>query len=351
VSIKQLAARARAENVLQTVLLELTYKCNLDCFYCYNDRGIEGTPLSKEQYFALFEELREMQVFNLVLSGGEPLAHPDFFELGAKARELGFVIRLKSNGHALNHRLAKRVKEEVDPFNIDISLHGATAATHDRQTQVEGSFDKLINNLRTLRSLGIRYKLNATVTRWNEHEIEEMFALAEDCGGMSMSTSVTPRDDGDTTPLTIAPTSAAIRRVHSVLLAKEESVRGPAKRLEKAADRACSNDREGKKLCGTGSTTLTIDPVGNILPCVQWRRPLGNIHRDSLRSLWQQSADLALVRETSAKAAEFVENLGEHGALSSYCIGEAVNQTGKPIGMYPIAKRNFENRLKIEIKT
>ena len=40
----------------------------LNCFFCYNDLELEGRPLTKEQYFQLFEDLAEMQVFNLVLT-------------------------------------------------------------------------------------------------------------------------------------------------------------------------------------------------------------------------------------------------------------------------------------------
>ena len=40
-----LAARTWDENRLFSVLIELTYRCNLDCFFCYNDLGMRGKPL------------------------------------------------------------------------------------------------------------------------------------------------------------------------------------------------------------------------------------------------------------------------------------------------------------------
>src|SRR5579864_8879733 len=149
-SFERLLLRTWSDNHLFSVLVELTYRCNLDCFFCYNDLGLRGRPLSVEQYYEFFAELREMQVLNLTLTGGEPLAHPDFLLLGARARELGFVVRIKSNGHA---------------------LRGATAAVHDRQTRVAGSFERLLANLRELRRLGLRVKINSTLTAWNEHEV------------------------------------------------------------------------------------------------------------------------------------------------------------------------------------
>ena len=120
-SFDALSARAWNENRLFSVLIELTYRCNLDCFFCYNDLGLRGEPLAFEQYDALLQDLAAMNVLNVVLSGGEPLAHPDFFRIGARARELGFVVRVKSNGHALRGELARRVRDEVDPFVIEVS--------------------------------------------------------------------------------------------------------------------------------------------------------------------------------------------------------------------------------------
>ena len=354
-SLSELTPRIWDENVLFTVLVELTYACNLDCFFCYNDRSIKGTPLSTEQYFRFMEDLRDMQVLNLVLSGGEPLAHPDFFKIGAKARELGFVIRIKSNGHALTQRLASRLKHEVDPYGVDISLHGACAESHDRQTQVPGSFDRLIKNFQVLKDLGLRFRLNGTLTKWNEHEMEDMFDIAEHWNvPFNLSSAVTPRDDGDQEPLGISPSANAIEKAYSIKVARARMGAGlgsdgelslPREPLEK-----CESTSDGGKQCGTGSSTLTIDPMGNILPCVQWRRPVGNLHQQSVKDVWSNSPILEDVRETAIKAKELVDSYGEAGNLMGYCIGEAVGQTGSPLTIYPIAKSQMDNRLKITIK-
>src|SRR5205807_1264407 len=163
-SFDRLMLRTWSENRLFSALVELTYRCNLDCFFCYNDLALRGRPLSLEQYFDFFADLRDLQVLNLTLTGGEPLAHPDFLRLGARARELGFVVRIKSNGHALRGALARRIRDEIDPFLVEVSLHGATAAVHDRQTREPGSFERLLANLREMRGLGLRVKLNSTLT-------------------------------------------------------------------------------------------------------------------------------------------------------------------------------------------
>ena len=94
---------------LFSALLELTYRCNLDCYFCYNDLGLRGEPLTFGAYERVLDDLRTLGCLHLTLSGGEPLAHPDFFSIGAKARELGFVVRVKSNGHALGGEILRLV--------------------------------------------------------------------------------------------------------------------------------------------------------------------------------------------------------------------------------------------------
>ncbi len=96
-----------------------------------------------------------MQTLHLMLTGGEPMVHPHFFEIGRKAKDLGFVVRVRTNGHSLNRRMADRVKAELDPYVVEVSLHGATAEVHGRQTRVPGSVERLIHNLRSAGAVGL----------------------------------------------------------------------------------------------------------------------------------------------------------------------------------------------------
>lgn len=345
-SLSRVVATAWRENLLFSVLVELTYRCNLDCFFCYNDLGLRGEPLSREEYFRLFAELREMEVFNLTLSGGEPLAHPDFLALGARARELGFVVRVKSNGHALRGELARRVRDEVDPFLIEVSLHGATAATHDRQTRIAGSFDRLLANLAEMRELGLRVKLNSTLTLWNEGEIAEMFTLADALGlPLQVDPEVTPRDDGEREPLQVAPSREGVLRLFRVQFERGRAAAadGPARPVEVAR-----GGDDGTmpvpvhKHCGAGSSGIAIDPYGNVYPCVQWRRPVGNLHERSLREIWGGSAALAEVRDLTVEIKDMVEAQGPGAHLLNFCPGSAAMQTGSPLRLYGAAQQRKE---------
>jgi mycofactocin biosynthetic radical S-adenosylmethionine protein MftC len=341
--------RTWRENILFSALIELTYRCNLDCYFCYNDTGLEGVPLGTAQYFRLFEDLRELGTLNLTLSGGEPLAHPEFFALGRRARDLGFVVRVKSNGHALRGALARRMREEVDPFIVEVSLHGATPGTHDRQTRIPGSFAKLMANLRGAKALGLRLKMNCALTRWNEHEIDAMYALADELAvPLQVDPQITRRDNGDPEPLQIAPSAEGISRLF--LLQRRRTSTSTATRQPEAVDspgRLDSVSGAPDKQCGAGSSTVVVDPFGNVYPCVQWRRRLGNLHEESIRTLWNDSSELTEVRRLSTEARRAVDRHAPRGL--SFCPGTAEQETGQATQLYPFARLLLDLRKAIPL--
>ena len=320
----QINARSWEENHLFGVLIELTYRCNLDCFFCYNDLNLRGTPLTLEEYATFLRDLADMNVLNVVLSGGEPLAHPDFFRIGSLARDHGFVVRVKSNGHALRGELARRLRDEVDPYVVEVSLHGARAETHDRQTRVPGSFTRLLENLGVMKDLGLRVKVNSTLTAWNENETAEMYAI---CDALELplrfDLQVSPRDDGDRTPLDVAPTRQGVARLIEVQNARFALQSGAAGFSPPDDGRA--EARPSTKHCGAGSAGIAVDPYGNVYPCVQWRRAVANLHDVRIAEIWQTGFDE--IRAETEEAAHVVR-AHPNGKLLNFCPGLAEVLTG-----------------------
>lgn len=339
-SVAELVARTWNENILYSVMLELSYRCDLACVFCYNDRSRTATPLTLAEYERLLADLAAMEVLNLTLTGGEPLRHPDFFAIGAAARRLGFAVRVKTNGHSLSRDTARRLRDTVDPWVVDLSLHGACAATHDRQTRVAGSFTRLLGNVHEMRSLGLRLKFNCTLTRWNEGEIDEMFALADRLGvPLTVNPTLSPRDDGDRSPLTLSPSDEGLRRLFRV--ARERAARthvGGGTVVALAGDEGLPAAPPTKH-CGAGSNTLTVDPFGTVYPCVQWRRPLGSIRERSIREIWNGSKALRAVRETTVAAKNSLAGRVPEHHRGHFCPGLAEMLTGNPLAMYPTAER------------
>ncbi len=334
-------ARAWTENRLMSVLLELTYACNLDCTFCYNDLSIGGQRLSLQQYRELLDDLASLGILNLSLSGGEPLAHPHFFEIASHARSLGFVIRIKTNGHAVKEAVARRIRNEVDPFVIEVSIHGAKAATHDRQTRVVGSFERLVANIRTMKSLGLRVKVNSVLTRWNENEVEGMLALYDQLDVLfQIDPEVKPKDDGDIGPLAIEASAEGQARYRRALEARVKSDEAASETTSPAAGRT-SIVADSDKHCGAGSNNIAIDPYGRVLPCVQWRVPVGNLHEQRVTEIWAQSGKLEEIRETTKAARRLIEGFGDAATMSNFCPGAAHVHSGDPLALYPATEKRI----------
>ena len=329
------------DNRMMSVLLELTYACNLDCAFCYNDLSIGGQRLSLEQYLELLEDLASLGVLHLSLTGGEPLAHPRFFEIASYARSLGFVIRIKTNGHAVKEPVARRLRDEVDPFLIEVSLHGARSATHDRQTRVAGSFERLVANIRAMKAIGLRVKANSVLTRWNEGEVEELLALCDELEvPFQVDTEVTPRDDGDRSTLSIEASAEGMARYRRALEARAQ-LDGMITDTPSPADERRAVVARTEKHCGAGSNSIAVDPYGRVLPCVQWRVPVGNLHEKRVTEIWANSGRLREIRETTKAVGRKLEAFGEAGQLSRFCPGAAHTYEGDPLTIYPPAERRM----------
>src|SRR3989304_3660682 len=82
------------------VIWNLVRRCNLACMHCYSISADVDFPgeLTTDEVFAVMEDLKAAGVPALILSGGEPLLRKNFFEIAARAKELGFFTALSTNG-------------------------------------------------------------------------------------------------------------------------------------------------------------------------------------------------------------------------------------------------------------
>jgi MoaA/NifB/PqqE/SkfB family radical SAM enzyme len=324
----------RENRILHDVALELTYKCNLKCFYCYNDVSKKGTPLTLDDYRVVLSDLADMGTLFIMLTGGEPMIHPHFFEIGKLTKAFGFVTRIRTNGHSMTTKMARRVRDEIQPFKVEVSLHGANAESHDRQTCVPGSFDRLIKNIIESRDEGLSMSVVTTPTSWNEHEIVEMYALCDSLGvPLRFQGPVAPRDNGDLEPLSIQPTQKAwqqIKKIHRERLSKRDD----KVYVNKAFDEPRSG-RETKSTCGVGVSGVDIDPYGNVQACLHLQESAGNLHEQSIKEIWDRSPLFTRARSRAIESAAQFEDA-------------PVSQLGAPLYCLAV-EENLNKRSKVKV--
>jgi len=312
--------------------IEITYRCNHLCTFCYNSPTGER-EMTTPQIFEALAKVRELGVLYVTLTGGEALCHKDFFKIAVEARRLGMALRIYSNGYLLaDKKMVRRVKA-LKPMEVEISIHGSRPESHEALTRIKGSFKKTVKALENLVAEGIKVNLKCPITNLNQNELFEIRDLGDRLGlRVTFDAVITPKDDGDQDPLALRAQDEFLDKYWGDWYSELHHGMMPPKANHCAAD--------GSVNCGTARSGLTIDPYGNILPCVALRRKAGNIlETEDLVDLWQNSPVLNGARQLSVDAREKLDH-HENGPYFSYCMGVAETQTGDPLAMYPQAEIN-----------
>ena len=302
-------------------LYELTYRCNHLCTFCNNPLTRQGSELTTEEAFRVLGELKELGVLFVTLTGGEPLLRQDFWEIAAEARRLKLAIRVFTNAYLIDDKVADRLKE-LSVVETSISIHGSRPEIHEKLTRIPGSFQRVIDAVARLRARDMRVILKTPVTRLNEDDLFAIKKIADDAGAfMVFDTTITPRFDGDLSPLGLAPSEAFYEWFWSP---KGSFLRNSVQ----PKPRTYAGREELEGCCGTGRSGLMVDPYGNVYPCALWFRKLGNVREQSLPTIWEESQELKHVRQVASEIQREVIPQQEDGDYMSWCPATAEAMTG-----------------------
>ncbi len=105
----------------KTAAVLFTGGCNFRCPFCHNFGLVSspGEPLDEEEVFSYLKK-RKGLLDAVVITGGEPLIHPDIAGLIKKVRDVGYPVKLDTNG-TFPVRLAELISEGlIDYVAMDI---------------------------------------------------------------------------------------------------------------------------------------------------------------------------------------------------------------------------------------
>ncbi|MFO0963745.1 MAG: viperin family antiviral radical SAM protein [Phycisphaerales bacterium] len=193
------------------VNFHLEKQCNLQCRFCYavfdDDDALraERHGLPEGEARRVIELVREAGAEKLTFVGGEPTLCPHLPALLRRARELGFVNALVTNGARLD-----QVLREADAC---IDWVGLSVDSSDERVQAalgRGRGDHVVksaSHFSQLRELGIRTKLNTVVTSQNWREDMSAFVLRArpERWKIFQVLPIEGQNDGRVGPLLISP--------------------------------------------------------------------------------------------------------------------------------------------------
>ncbi|MDY6839490.1 MAG: anaerobic ribonucleoside-triphosphate reductase activating protein [Thermodesulfobacteriota bacterium] len=136
--------------------------CNFDCPYCHNPglaRGRTGGSWIHEQAVYDFLEKRKGFLDGVVISGGEPTLRQDIITLCRKIKEMGYPIKLDTNGSR-----PQVIKQLIDEGLIDyVAMDVKTAPYHYSPLFRKDSNPKdILSSIRTIMKSGLNYEFRTT---------------------------------------------------------------------------------------------------------------------------------------------------------------------------------------------
>lgn len=163
----------------QTLFVEITNQCNLNCKHCYNSSSKNSrAKLSIQVYKKIIREFSKRNVTNIVLSGGEALLHQDFWIMLEITKNWCYNITLLTNGKLLTNEVVDRLR--FFDVKIQLSLDGANENTHD-YIRSKGSYRDVITALEIISKKNYQNNasINTVIMEANCNELSKIVEIAK----------------------------------------------------------------------------------------------------------------------------------------------------------------------------
>jgi radical SAM protein with 4Fe4S-binding SPASM domain len=325
---------------LREIDINVTNVCNLTCIYCSyaSTPGKEEPSLERRIIDALLEDAAAAGTQVVHFSGGEPVIRKDMPQLIAHAAELGFKMRMHSNG-ALLTKPKLRELWSAGLRQVLVSLDGF-AGQHEFHRQRPGLFQRTVAGIENAVSLGFNVRVNAVATTQNVDELSSLLPLVARLGAATFSVFyMIPVGRGrDRRELMVPPGRwrAFIEEMRAASDRHRPDMEITVEKVFSFAEDWGESDFDG----GRGDTCLgflekcnyvNVLADGGVWPCVcliDVAPPLGNIHERPLSEIladpdsWSFYRGLRELNEICAACACRGRCRGGSKALSRIATGE-----------------------------
>lgn len=264
-----------------------TNACNLRCRHCSSASACRlPGELDTEEALDLVDQLVELGVLDLGISGGEPLLRRDLFAVIDHARLRGLTVGVGSNGTTLTAANARRLAD-CGIGRWQVSLDGI-GATHDHLRCSPGLFGRVVTAIGTAREHGLRVHVCCTVNRLNVDELEDVAALVESLGASRLNVSrFVPTGRGtDDLDLPAAEWRAVALRTMDLRHRHAGRLEISTHLAQQVLVDPRVADMPGYVGCQAGRGQGCVTATGDVLPCVLLPVALGNLRRRRLVDLW-----------------------------------------------------------------
>lgn len=280
-----------------------TDACNLRCRHCSSASACRRPDeLTTEEALALVDDMVDLGVMDLAVSGGEPLLRRDLYEILDHVRLRGLSVGVGSNGTTLTAATARRLLA-CGVNRWQVSLDGI-GESHDRLRCRPGLYDRVLEAIATARDAGLRVHVCCTLNRSNWDQIEAVAEVVADLGVHRLNVSrFVPTGRGsrelDLSPAEWRRAVERCARLRRDMAGRLEVVTHLAQQIlvDPAVERM-----PGFIGCQAGRGQGCVTATGDVLPCVLLPVTIGNVRRQRLARLWDSSPVIQALQDRSRLA-------------------------------------------------
>src|SRR5438128_10249963 len=283
------------------LLAQITYRCPLHCPYCSNPTQVRNDQeLTANEWTRVIREAAALGVLQIGFSGGEPLARRDLAELVRAAREANLYTNLITSGIGLDDDRVRDLRDAgLDSVQLsfqsdqpDLSDEIAGAHAHRRKLDVASK----------IRAAEISLSLNFVIHRRNIDRLPQMIELAESLGAERVElANVQFYGWAFLNRAALLPTREQVTRARAIAIAAKAR---PPRSMEifyvlpdyyESRPKPCLN--------GWGQRYLTVNPIGDVLPCPTAASAIPDLHFENVRArnldwIWRESESFTRFRGT-----------------------------------------------------
>ena len=168
------------EHALKYLFLEITRKCNLNCLHCGSDckNTINDPELTTESWIKLIHFVHQTygNQVAFILTGGEPLLHPDIFLIGKTISSLGMRWGMVTNGTLISETTINQLIE-AGIYSITISFDG-NEDSHNYIRNTHSAYKQVLKALQLIAKSNIAMRDAVTcVYPGNVKQLDEISEL------------------------------------------------------------------------------------------------------------------------------------------------------------------------------
>jgi PqqA peptide cyclase len=305
------------------LLAEITYRCPLHCPYCSNavaaslpatpksdEGGREASPrpqggygngeLATDEWRRVIREAAALGVLQIGFSGGEPLARRDLPELVRAAREANLYTNLITSGIGLDDERV-RLLRDAGLDSVQLSFQSDESELSDEIAGAQAHQRKL-NVAQKIRAAGIPLSLNFVIHRRNIDRLPQMIELAESLRAERVElANVQFYGWAFLNRAALLPTREQVTRAREIATAAKARLAGRIDIFYVLPD--YYETRPKPCLNGWGQRYLTINPIGDALPCPTASSAIPDLIFENVRAraldwIWRESESFNRFRGT-----------------------------------------------------